>query len=42
MRLTIDESKIPEEDKNSTVSLLLEILRQQRELIQQLKDEIAS
>ena len=42
MRLTIDESKIPEEDKqNSTVLLLLEILHQQGELIQQLKDEIA-
>ena len=41
MRLTIDESKIPEEDKNSTVLLLLEIVHQQGELIQQLKDEIA-
>jgi len=41
MRLTIDESKIPEEDKNSTVILLLEIVHQQGELIQQLKDEIA-
>ena len=42
MRLTIDESKIPEEDKrNSTVLLLLEMLHQQGELIQQLKDEIA-
>ena len=41
MRLSIDESKIPEEDKNPTVVLLLEIIRQQAELIQQLKDEIA-
>jgi hypothetical protein len=41
MRLTIDESKIPEEDRNSTVVLLLEIVHQQGELIQQLKDEIA-
>jgi hypothetical protein len=41
MRLPIDESKIPKEDKNPTVLLLLEINRQQAELIQQLKDEIA-
>ena len=41
MRLPIDESKIPDEDKNSTVLLLLEIIRQQIEQIQQLKDEIA-
>ena len=41
MRLPIDESRIPEEDKNPTVLLLLEIVRQQAEQIQQLKDEIA-
>ena len=41
MRLPIDESRIPEEDKNPTVLLLLEIVQQQAELIQQLKDEIA-
>jgi len=41
MRLPIDESKIPDEDKNPTVLLLLEIIRQQAEQIQQLKDEIA-
>ena len=41
MRLPIDESKIPDEDKNPTVLLLFEIIRQQAEQIQQLKDEIA-
>lgn len=41
MRLPIDESKIPDEDKNPTVLLLLEIIWQQAEQIQQLKDEIA-
>lgn len=41
MRLPIDDSTIPEEDKNPTVLLLLEIIKQQGELIQQLKDEIA-
>ncbi len=41
MRLPIDDSKIPEEDINQTVLLLLEIIRQQAELIRQLKDEIA-
>jgi hypothetical protein len=41
MRLPIDDSKIPEEDKNPTVLLLLDIIKQQGELIQQLKDEIA-
>ncbi|MDB4444320.1 transposase [bacterium] len=41
MRLPIDESKIPEKDKNPTVLLLLEIIREQAEIIQQLKDEIA-
>ena len=41
MRLPLDESKIPEEDKNPTVLFLLEVSRQQAELIQQLKDEIA-
>ena len=42
MRLPIDASKIPDEDKqNPTVLLLLEIIRQQAEQIQQLKDEIA-
>jgi hypothetical protein len=42
MRLPIDASKIPDEDKeNPTVLLLLEIISQQAEQIQQLKDEIA-
>ena len=41
MRLPFDESKIPDEDKTPTVLLLLEIIRQQAEQIQQLKDEIA-
>jgi hypothetical protein len=42
MRLPIDTSKIPDEDKeNPTVLLLLEIISQQAEQIQQLKDEIA-
>ena len=41
MRLPIDESKIPEKDKNPTVLLLLEIIREQAEIIQALKDEIA-
>ena len=41
MRLPIDESKIPEKDKNPTVLLLLEIIREQAEIIQQFKDEIA-
>ena len=41
MRLPIDDSKISEEDKNPTVLLLLEIIKQRGELIQQLKDEIA-
>jgi hypothetical protein len=41
MKLTIDESKLSDEDKsNPTVQLLLEIIRQQAEIIQQLKDEI--
>ena len=42
MKLPIDESKIPDGDKNSTVLLLLEIIRQQAEQIQQLKDEIGN
>jgi hypothetical protein len=41
MKLSIDESKLSEEDKkNPTIQLLLEIIRQQAEEIQQLKDEI--
>ena len=42
MKLPIDESKIPEQDKNATVSLLLEIIHHQAAYIQQLKDEIAN
>jgi hypothetical protein len=41
MKLPIDESKIPEKDKSPTVLLLLEIIREQADIIQQLKDEIA-
>jgi hypothetical protein len=41
MRLTIDIPKIPEEEKTELVVLLLEIIRQQGEIIQELKDEIA-
>ena len=41
MRLTIDIPKIPEEEKSELVVLLLEIIRQQGEIIQELKDEIA-
>ena len=41
MRLTIDIPKIPEEEKTELVVLLLEVTRQQGELIQELKDEIA-
>ena len=41
MRLTIDDSKISEKDKNPTVLLLLEIVREQADTIQKLKDEIA-
>ena len=41
MKLSINESKLSEEDrKNATIQLLLEINRQQAEEIQQLKDEI--
>ena len=41
MKLQIDESKLSEKDKqNPTVILLLEVIRQQAELIEQLKDEI--
>lgn len=41
MNLSIDESKLSDEDKNNpTIQLLLEIIRQQAELIEQLKDEI--
>jgi hypothetical protein len=41
MKLSIDESKLCEEDrKNPTIQLLLEINRQQAEEIQQLRDEI--
>lgn len=41
MKLSIDESKLSEEDRNNpTVQLLLEIIRQQAEVIEQLKDEI--
>ena len=41
MRLTIDIPKIPEEEKSELVVLLLEIIKQQGEVIQELKDEIA-
>jgi len=41
MKLTIDIPKIPEEEKSELVVLLLEIIRQQGEIIQELKDEIA-
>ena len=41
MKISIDESKLSEQDKqNPTVVLLLEIIRQQAETIEQLKDEI--
>lgn len=41
MRLPIDESKISEKDKqNPTILFLLDIIRQQAETIEQLKDEI--
>jgi hypothetical protein len=41
MSLSIDESKLSEEDRaNPTIQLLLEIIRQQAEEIQRLKDEI--
>jgi hypothetical protein len=41
MKLTIDIPKIPEEEKSELVVLLLEVTRQQSEIIQELKDEIA-
>jgi hypothetical protein len=41
MKLTIDIPKIPEEEKSELVVLLLEIIRQQGEIIQELRDEIA-
>jgi hypothetical protein len=41
MKLTIDIPKIPEEEKSELVILLLEIIRQQGEIIQELRDEIA-
>jgi len=41
MKLTIDIPKIPEEEKSELVVLLLELIRQQGEIIQELKDEIA-
>jgi hypothetical protein len=41
MKLTIDIPKIPEEQKSELVVLLLEVIRQQGEIIQELKDEIA-
>jgi hypothetical protein len=41
MKLTIDIPKIPEEQKSELVVLLLEVTRQQGEIIQELKDEIA-
>jgi len=41
MKPPIDESKIPDKDReNPTVLMLMEIIRQQAELIEQLKDEI--
>ena len=41
MKLTIDIPKIPEEQKSELVVLLLEVISQQGEIIQELKDEIA-
>ena len=41
MKLTIDIPKIPEEQKSELVVLLLEVTRQQGEIIQELRDEIA-
>lgn len=41
MKLTIDPDKIPEEEKSELVVLLLEVIRQQGEIIQELKDDIA-
>jgi hypothetical protein len=41
MKPTIRIPEIPEEEKSETVVLLLEIIRQQGEIIQELKDEIA-
>jgi Transposase IS66 family len=41
MKLTIDIPKIPEEEKSELVVLLLEVIRQQAEIIQELRDEIA-
>jgi hypothetical protein len=41
MRLPIDVTQIPEKDKSPTVLLLLDIIREQAEIIQQLRDEIA-
>jgi hypothetical protein len=41
MKLSFDISKIPEEEKSELVVLLLEVTRQQAEIIQELKDEIA-
>jgi hypothetical protein len=41
MKPPIDVTQIPEKDKNSTVLLLLDITREQAEIIQQLRDEIA-
>ncbi len=41
MKLPIDEAKIPEQDKNATVELLLEVVHHQAAYIQQLEDEIA-
>jgi len=41
MKLTIDIPKIPEEQKSELVVLLLEVIKEQAEIIQELKDEIA-
>jgi hypothetical protein len=41
MKLTISTPKIPEEQKIELVVLLLEVITQQGEIIQELKDEIA-
>jgi hypothetical protein len=41
MKLTIDIPKIPDEQKSELVVLLLEVIGQQGEIIQELKDEIA-
>jgi hypothetical protein len=41
MELTIDIPKTPEEEKSELIVLLLEIIRQEGEIIQEFRDEIA-